>query len=274
MKRSGLTLIEVIVVIAILALMLALLMPAIQHAREAAARIESQNNLAQMILATHNFAGERNGRFFVPGSRQGTIMPHVWILPYLGQPEPKRTDTPPFYTDIEWYRVPIYLDALDPTTGYGQNQNNSTVKDVLCSYAANACVFSTSSNLNTSIRDGLSNTIAFAEHYAHCTRHVFVYQDYAYSSLYGVRRASFADAEHQDVHPVTNNGRTVSSVPGVTFQVTPRPDEADGFMPNTPHRAGLLAAMLDGSVRIYAPSVSEETFWSSVTPASGDLVQE
>lgn len=92
-KRRGFTLVELLVVIAIIGILVGLLLPAVQNAREAARRMSCQNNIKQLALSVHNFESAR--KFFPSGYTQdripapsGAFQGHsvfYFILPFIEQ---------------------------------------------------------------------------------------------------------------------------------------------------------------------------------------------
>ena len=127
--RSAFTLVELLVVIAIIGILIALLLPAVQAAREAARRIQCTNNLKQMGLAMHNYLTAQP-EYFPPGAtghyKHGLF---TYLLPYMEQqPVFDTTDRslghdthfdPHRYTEIQTYVCRV----LDPaTTNYHNDQ--------------------------------------------------------------------------------------------------------------------------------------------------------
>jgi prepilin-type N-terminal cleavage/methylation domain-containing protein len=283
MARRGFTLIELLVVIAIIAILIGLLLPAVQKIREAANRVKSQNNLKQINLAVHNFASAHDGRMPSVNGQPSEIYAaeslFVSIAPFVEQSK-----------DVFGRGfISTYISPADPTAGDFLRSGRIQAS----SYAANAQVFQGVPNINSTFVDGTSQTIAFAEHYAFDCHGVAFMAEKSLSFNPVLHRATFADGgsilngQHfGDVYPVNSGSQTLPSRPGVTFQIAPKyrgtsgiiiHDETtapagwcDPSLAQTPHLGGMLIGLGDGSVRVVSGTISPALYWGGVTPAGGE----
>jgi prepilin-type N-terminal cleavage/methylation domain-containing protein len=286
--RCGFTLVELLVVIAIIALLIGLLLPAVQQVRQAAALAQSLNNIKQIGLGFHNSASARDGRLAVfspTKSNPDGPGPYESLLPHVEREDLYRLFRANQMGVDDSFLLPVktFVNPLDPSTGT-ENERlvilrpHSPAQLSACGYALNARFWCRSPHMN-GITDGTSQTIWVAEHYAYrCQDTTFVYVSVISSQWWAPQPALFAMDRLEgrpapaDYAPTTGNPPVSTAGGGVTFQLRPKVSECDPRQPNASSTGGLQVGLADGSVRIVRPGVSPAVFWGAVTPSGGEVL--
>ncbi len=292
-RKRGFTLIELLVVIAIIAILIGLLLPAVQKVREAAARISDANNLKQMSLALHSFndaeghlppeqgldsnipwAGggqqcDQGGWRCAPPGNLGN--PHYFILPYMEQANmtaqawggADQSNENWSTRQLQNNVVKSFISPGDPTapangqvpayTGQEANQPAGTT-----SYASNSYVFGQTT--------WSGPTAAIPKSFPDGQSNTIVWAEkYA---VCGVGNSAVQTAWQNLGNAYNDPGNPNFSTLQVP-QFQPAATACNSVQLQGPYAGGIMVGLGDGSVRLVNSGISQQTWQNAVTPNDG-----
>jgi type II secretory pathway pseudopilin PulG len=265
--------IELLVVLAALGFLLALLLPAVQKVREAAARAQTQNDLKQMVLALHNFHDTNKqmppafGKF---GGSKAPLSVHVHLLPYLEQNNLYQQYLQGQGDDQA--EIPVFNSPADPSRPKPAGVQN---------FPANLRLFSTK-GLQTqwdapmpalgkeepgnarlaNVTDGLSNTIAFGTRYGACGE-----GGSRYASAPNTNTAAFFGQN-------AAKGKAKPADTTATFLLHPAAGQCvpTPLMGHAFYNFGIDVALADGSTRTVTADITPRTWNAAMQPNDGQVL--
>jgi prepilin-type N-terminal cleavage/methylation domain-containing protein len=265
-RRSAFTLIELLVVIAIIAILIGLLLPAVQKVREAAARAQDSNNFKQQGLALHNCNDSYgilppvynnfpnpNGAMGPPAG-MGTLQ--YFLLPFLEQQNVYNsvamssdyaTNTP----------LKVFLGPSDPTMPANGLVTMMGESCGACSYASNFLVFGNqpggSAKIPSTFSDGTSNTIVFGERFTVCGGMPVGWQ--------------MGMCGNPPTWPYYYTQANYLSL--MLPQIAPNVNACNSMLLQSPYSGGLMVGLGDGSVRMMSSGVSQYSWNLALNPSDG-----
>jgi prepilin-type N-terminal cleavage/methylation domain-containing protein len=294
-RRPGFTLTELLVVIAVIAILIALLLPAVQQAREAARYVTCRNNMKQIGLALHNYeivnrvlppSSTSDIQYGVWSSNPAQYHLHSWaslILPYMEQQalenqvdynvsslDPKNRQ--PASQILAVYRCPSYAGpSYSQDNLYTALFPNYAIRNYVAMGATtvgkiyqnpNGVFYAMSSTRITDVKDGTSMTIFIAE-----TREP--------------QAAVWIDGGTASVvsHPYDDTNPPDYALPQNALNFAPyfTPSGGQGitcqYGPSSMHSGGVTHLFGDGSVRFIAQTINPQVYDALVTPAGQELVE-
>lgn len=296
LQRRGFTLIELLVVIAIIAILIALLVPAVQKVREAAARTTCMNNLKQISLACHSFNDvfkklpDWYDNYSVPGISRNVFMA---LLPYIEQQAlydqfgnpPNAGAAGPLPTPPRRAVLPVYSCPTDPNQGNGLNQGDWATGTYACNFqvfgnpgAGNTTANGKSTRQINTIRDGTSNTVFFVEKSARCyplgvSTNPVRWNLWAHGNWNNTWSPMIAWGSSDgatNYNSGMSDGQT--GYVGVASMFQQAPVYANCGLAASFHTNVMCVGMGDGTVRNLSGSLSTTTWWAILTADMGETV--
>jgi len=275
-KRQGLSMIELLVVLAVLGFLLALLLPAVHKLRERAARQQTQNNLRQVAIALHNHQDTYKrlppafGKFAAMKTAQSI---HIYLLPFMEQQALFQQYQQGEGENRDNQVVPAYFSPVDPShpnppagiQNSAANLRTFSNKGMQTQWDAPLPALGKeedgAARIPASFPDGTSNTIVFGTRYGVCSD-----GGSRYASAPNTNTAAFFGQ-----NPA--KGQAAPADVTATFLLFPTPKECPPtpLMGHSFSASGIDVAMADGSSRMVSARVSAQTWNAAMCPNDGQV---